>query len=72
MYLFNFPYKITKVKNEKKKKKNNQPHGKFWLVEHKNCHREFLFHLSNMHPTRLHEENNKTRKYIGHYKNIKL
>ena len=30
MYLFDFPYKITKVKNEKKKKKkkNNQPHGK--------------------------------------------
>ena len=57
---------------KKKEKKNNQPHGKFWLVEHKNCHREFLFHLSNMHPTRLHEENNKNRKYIGDYNNIKL
>ena len=71
MYSFNFPYKITKVKNEKKNN-NNQPHDKFWLVEHKNCDKEFLFHLSNMHPTRLHEENNKNKKYIGHYKNIKL
>ena len=51
--------KLKMKKKKKKKKKNNQPHCKLWLVEYKNCHREFVFHLSNMHPTRLHEENDK-------------
>ena len=46
MYWFDFSYKITKIKIEKKKrKKNNQPHGQLWLVEHKNCHREFVFNF---------------------------
>ena len=41
------------------KKKKSYDWWKLWLMEHKNCYREFVFHLSNMHPTRLHEENDK-------------
>ena len=44
---------MISVISKKKKKK------KLCLVEHKYCYREFVFHLSNMHPTRFHEENDK-------------
>ena len=53
---------------------NNQPHGKLWLVEHKICHKEFVFHLSRMHLTRLHKENDKNDKFKIHrtLQNIKF
>ena len=57
-----------------KNNNNNQPHGKLWLVEHKNYQKEFVFHLSRMHLTRLHKENVENDKFKMHrtLQNIKF
>ena len=75
MYLFNFPYKITKVKNEKKKKKR--------IINHIASYDQWKTKIAieNLCSTYLtctqldymkKMTKNDHLKYIVHYKNIKM